>query len=228
MIILSIGAHPDDETCAGGTLLKYANEGHEVYILTTTRGEGGSTGYPPVCERPELGRVREQECRNAGAVLGARDVLFLPYIDPDATDGVIHAIDATLEQFSASIQEVLLRLRPDVVITHGTDGEYGHPQHIFTREATFHALRALRPWHPRQVLTWCAAYPDPEVPAEMNLSDPADLFVDIQPYAGRKLEAFKQHHSQYEPVRNYFKDKGGAFLSEKIEAFRNWPELCQP
>ncbi len=44
MIVLSIGAHPDDETCAAGTLIKYAQEGHDVYILTTTRGEGGSTG----------------------------------------------------------------------------------------------------------------------------------------------------------------------------------------
>jgi LmbE family N-acetylglucosaminyl deacetylase len=52
MIVLSIGAHPDDETCASGTLIKYAEEGYDVYILMTTRGEGGSTGEPPVtCSR---------------------------------------------------------------------------------------------------------------------------------------------------------------------------------
>jgi LmbE family N-acetylglucosaminyl deacetylase len=153
MIILAIAAHPDDETCASGTLAKYATEGHSVYILMTTRGKGGSTGEPPICERSALGRVREQEGRNAGAVIGAREVLFLPYIDPEASNGVLHAIDATLEEFSASIQEVMSRLRPDVVITHGTNGEYGHPQHIFTQHATFHALRSLQPWRPREVLT---------------------------------------------------------------------------
>ncbi len=232
MIVLSIGAHPDDETCAAGTLIKYAQEGHAVYILTTTRGEGGSTGVPPVCERPELGRVREQEGREAGAVIGARQVIYLPYVDPDATDGITKAIDATPEQFAASIQAVLEYLRPDVIITHGTDGEYGHPQHIFTQRATFQALRNLADaepaWRPQEVLTWCAAYPDPEVPAEMNQSDPADWFVDIRPYYPRKLEAFMQHRSQYYGVTSYFKDKGGAFMAAKIEAFRRWPEFCLP
>ena len=231
MIVLSIGAHPDDETCAAGTLIKYAQEGHDVYILTTTRGEGGSTGEPPVCERPELGRVREQEGRNAGAVIGARLVIYLPYVDPDATDGITRAVDATPEEFTASIQEVLEHLRPDVIITHGTDGEYGHPQHIFTQQATFQALRNLaaaeQSWRPQEVITWCAAYPDPEVPGEMNQSDPADLLVDIRPYAQRKMEAFKQHRSQFMPVQNYFKDKGGAFMAMEIEAFRRWPEFCR-
>lgn len=225
MIILAIAAHPDDETCASGTLAKYAAEGHAVYILMTTRGEGGSTGEPPVCERSDLGQVREQEGRNAGAVIGAREVLFLPYIDPEANDGVLHAIDATLEEFSASIQEVIGRLRPDVVITHGTNGEYGHPQHIFTQQATFHALRSLQPWRPGEVLTWCAAYPNPEVPAEVNQEDPADVLMDIRPWVALKLAAFQQHRSQYFPVISYFKDKGGAFLSEKIESFRIWPEF---
>ena len=231
MIILSIGAHPDDETCAGGTLIKYADEGHDVYILSTTRGEGGSTGIPPVCERPELGRVREQEGRDAGAVIGARQVIFLPYVDPHATDDVTKAVNATLEEFAASIQEVLEHLHPDVVITHGTDGEYGHPQHIFTQQATFQALRNLavgwQPWRPQEVLTWCAAYPDPEVPGEVNQSDPADLLVDIRPYFQRKLEAFKQHRSQFVAVQSFFKDKGGAFMAMQVEAFRRWPEFCR-
>ncbi len=69
-------------SAAGSTLIKYAKEGHDVYVLTTTRGEGGSTGEPPVFERSELGHVREQEGHDAGAVIGARQVLFLPYVDP--------------------------------------------------------------------------------------------------------------------------------------------------
>jgi len=51
--------------------------------------------------------VREQEGRDAGSVIEAREVLFLPYIDPEASAGMLHAIDATLEEFSASIQEVM-------------------------------------------------------------------------------------------------------------------------
>lgn len=55
---------------------------------------------------------------------------------------------------------MLEHLHPDVIITYGTDGEYGHPQHIFTQQATFRALRnlalgprGLQPWRPQEVLT---------------------------------------------------------------------------
>src|SRR5690242_15525901 len=81
--ILVISAHPDDETmAAGGTLAMYAEQGYDVYILETTRGEGGEVGEPPLASREQLGAVREDELRCAAAALGARDVLFLPYLDP--------------------------------------------------------------------------------------------------------------------------------------------------
>ena len=43
MNILAIGAHPDDvEICCGGTLTKYRNNGHKIYIALTTSGNIGS------------------------------------------------------------------------------------------------------------------------------------------------------------------------------------------
>src|SRR5690349_12832819 len=124
MKILAIGAHPDDETgFAGGILAKYASEGHDVYVLLTTRGEGGSMGEPPVCERSELGAVREAEARAAIAALGLRDIEFLPYQDPVISENhTLHPIDVSLEEFSGAIADVVARLRPDVVLTHGSGG----------------------------------------------------------------------------------------------------------
>jgi len=81
--ILVISAHPDDETLfAGGTLAKFANQGHDVTILETTRGEGGEVGDPPLTTRENLGAWREQEARNAAKALGVRNIFFLPYVDP--------------------------------------------------------------------------------------------------------------------------------------------------
>jgi LmbE family N-acetylglucosaminyl deacetylase len=227
MIVLCIGAHPDDETYAGGTLAKLADEGHEVYLLVTTRGEGGSAGSPALCERHELGQVREQECRAAGAVLGARDVLFLPYEDPRPAEGKAQAVKASLEEFSAAIQAVVEQLRPDVVITHGSTGEYGHPQHIFTHQAALHALRGLWPWRPQDLLTWSAAHPNPEVPADINLEDPADMIVNIRPWTERKRAAFHEHHTQVEAVMNYYRERGGVYMAEQVEAFHRWPEFSR-
>ncbi|MBW2469668.1 MAG: PIG-L family deacetylase, partial [Deltaproteobacteria bacterium] len=53
--ILVISAHPDDETLfGGGTLARYARQGHAIYILETTRGEGGEVGEPPLTTRENL------------------------------------------------------------------------------------------------------------------------------------------------------------------------------
>lgn len=220
MHILAIAAHPDDETCAGGLLAKYADEGHTVGILFTTRGEGAGLGDPPVCARAELGSIREQEARAAGKILGAQQVLFLPFIDP-VYDGQIHAIDTTLEQFSQALQEVFAQFKPDVVITHGTDGEYGHPQHIFTQQAVFHALRQMNA-HPAKLLTWHASHPQVHLEGDTNLSDPADLLVDIRPWAERKLRSLQAHRTQFPSLAQNALEANTPIIGLEFEAYRTW------
>jgi N-acetylglucosamine malate deacetylase 2 len=224
MRVLVIAAHPDDETVfCGGTIAKYASEGHEVFILLTTRGEGGETGEPPLCARDELGMVREREAQAAGAALGAREVLFLPFCDPVVgPDDTLYHIDATPAEFSAAIAELIARLRPDVVITHGSNGEYGHPQHIFTHQSVFAALRQLEPWRPAELLTWGGAYPDPEKPRHINRDDPADIVLDITPWLPQKIAAMDAHRTQH---GLFFRKNPGKTLAElpgRKESFRRW------
>lgn len=199
MLVLAIGAHPDDETMfAGGMLARYAAAGHDVYILLTTRGEGGDVGEPPLCSREELGALREQEARNAAAALHAQKVMFLPFVDPlVGPDDTLSAVDATPAAFSDAIATVIGSLLPDVILTHGSNGEYGHPQHIFTHTAVFEALHSLRPWQPQEVLTWCAAYPEPERPRYINQDDPADIVLDVTPWLPQKIAAAKAYQSQH-------------------------------
>src|SRR4051794_29890295 len=142
-VLLAVSAHPDDDTLfAGGTLARYASEGYDVFTLCTTRGEGGEVGEPPVSSKEQLGQYREAEARCAAQALGERDIFFLDYVDPHMEiDGIPLPIDANLEQFSSAIAAYLVRLRPEIVITHGTDGEYGHPQHRFTHQAVRAAIQ---------------------------------------------------------------------------------------
>ena len=103
--ILAISAHPDDESLfAGGTLAMYAERGHQVYILETTRGEGGEVGEPPLTTKENLGAYREQEVRKAARALGVRDIYFLPFIDPHMEiNGIARPIDITLDEFVKAI-----------------------------------------------------------------------------------------------------------------------------
>lgn len=52
------------------------------------------------------------------------EVTFLPYVDPHMEiDGEAARIDAPLAEFVAAIAAEIARVRPDIVITHGSGGE---------------------------------------------------------------------------------------------------------
>lgn len=219
-----VAAHPDDESSAGGLLAKYASEGKQLSLVYLTRGEGGPCGDPPLCERSDLGRMREQEAREAGQILGVSDFTFLPYIDHGRIDDVLQPIAAPLEELSGALREIFLAQRPEVVLTHGSDGEYGHPQHIQTHRATLLALRSLWPWRPAAVLTFCAAHPEVMVPESVNQNDPADWVIDIAPWREQKLRSFQAHSTQFNVIVAYYRRLGSPFMEEQIETYRHWPE----
>ena len=142
--LLCVLAHPDDESLGnGGVLAKYAAEGVETYLVTATRGERGWLGNSKEYPGPEaLGRVREAELYAAAEVLGIRRVEFLDYLDGDLDQ-------AQPAEVIARIAEHVRQIKPQVVITFGPDGGYGHPDHIaisqFTSAAVFAAANPGAP-----------------------------------------------------------------------------------
>ena len=195
--ILAVSAHPDDGILfAGGTLAMYASQHHEVYLLDTTRGEGGEVGEPPYATKENLGKVREKEERNAAAAIGVKKVFFLPFIDPDMEIGGIPLpIDVPIEKFSQAIGKYLSRLQPDLVITHGSNGEYGHPQHIYTHQAVRKALSetSLK----IAFMTWQAWHEPSQYKRILNKDDPADIIYDTTPWRDAKVKAALCYQTQH-------------------------------
>lgn len=128
-------AHPDDESFGmGATLAKYAAEGVGTYLVTATRGERGWQGPPDQNPGMEsLGRLREGELREAASILGLREVRFLDYVDADVDR-------ADPAEATGRIVAHLRRVRPQVVVTFGLDGGYGHPDHIAVAQLTAAAV----------------------------------------------------------------------------------------
>jgi LmbE family N-acetylglucosaminyl deacetylase len=118
MRIIAFSPHPDDvEILCAGTLAKYAAQGHDVAIAVVTRGDVGS----PTLSREEIAAVREQEARNAAAIIGAR-FFWLGYDDEflfDGPDVRRHFID------------VIRQFRPDLALCPDKDSDY-HPDHTRT------------------------------------------------------------------------------------------------
>jgi LmbE family N-acetylglucosaminyl deacetylase len=138
---MAVLAHPDDESLGvGGTLAKYAADGVDVFLLTATRGDGGQyrghrAGDPQHPGPLALATIREAELRAAASTLGVREVSLLDYHDQ-------HLDRANPRQAVADIAGHLRRVRPDVVVTFGPDGAYGHPDHIAISQFTTAAIVA--------------------------------------------------------------------------------------
>ena len=78
LTILCVAAHPDDED--GATLAYYSKiKGYNAYTVFYTKGEGGQNEIGPELY-DELGKIREQECKNAAAINGTIP-LFLGELD---------------------------------------------------------------------------------------------------------------------------------------------------
>jgi LmbE family N-acetylglucosaminyl deacetylase len=135
--LLCVLAHPDDESLGtGGILARYAAEGIETYLVTATRGERGWQGLPEEYPGAEaLGKIREAELLAAAAVLGLHRVELLDYLD-----GELDQVPPT--EAIAKITRHIRRVQPDVVVTFGPDGAYGHPDHIAISQFTTAALVA--------------------------------------------------------------------------------------
>ena len=134
--VLSVWAHPDDEAfVAAGALAGAAGRGCRVVSVYATLGEHGWQGAPE--RRPrDLGGVRSRELAGALAALGVDEWRCLGY--PDGGLAGIPFMDGV-----ARLLDILEDVRPDHVITFGSDGFTGHPDH---RTVSAWTTAAVRHW----------------------------------------------------------------------------------
>jgi LmbE family N-acetylglucosaminyl deacetylase len=120
--ILSVWAHPDDETiCCGGIMSLAVQNGHRVVCVTATKGEKGvqdEARWP--AER--LGDIRAEELRCALECLGIHEHRWLGYTDGE----LIHVPEAEgVNKLAGIITEV----KPQTILTFPPDGVTGHDDH---------------------------------------------------------------------------------------------------
>ena len=88
--ILTVHAHPDDESSKGpGTINLYASQGVRTTLVCCTGGEEGDI-LNPAMERPEvkedLASVRRSELDLAASIIGYDEVVMLGYRDSGMPD----------------------------------------------------------------------------------------------------------------------------------------------
>ena len=202
MHIVLIGAHPDDETFASGTIAKYVDRGHRATIVHATRGGKGHWEIPS----DELREIRSREMTKAAEILGA-EVMFLDFEDASVPQG-----DVLREAFV----NVYRKLKPDIVLTF-------HPQvsrddHRRVGEAASDAsLKASLPLH----VTGLQAHgPEADIfffGAPISGQEP-DTYIDVTDYMDVKIGSFRHHVSQwYEWGKP--REEQGDYLERLVERY---------
>ncbi len=138
LTLMAVFAHPDDEAFGtGGVLARYAAEGCDVHLVTATRGEAGEIA-PGVDANPaNLPDVRERELRCACQAYGIQPPHLLGYMDGQLA--IVHQGQAV-----ARIVRLIREIRPQVVLTFGPDGIYGHYDHIAVHRWTAIAVELAK------------------------------------------------------------------------------------
>lgn len=167
LTLLAVHAHPDDEIFGGGALARVADEGIRVVLVTATRGEEGEILDPdldPDEARSRLGSIREEELRQAAALLGIGEIHLLGYRDSGmagtpANDNPDNFHNTDLDEVTGRLVRIIRETRPQVIVTYDERGNYGHPDHIAAHRAAVAAFEAapdpgrfptpgLEPWQP--------------------------------------------------------------------------------
>jgi LmbE family N-acetylglucosaminyl deacetylase len=124
MKILAIGAHPDDiEAGCSGSLAKYAQNGHDIYLLIMTEGHMGGEGS-----------VRKKEQNKSAKVIKPKEVIWGGYKDTLLTPH--------MNQMVHDIEVVLKKIKPDFIFVHYEDDT--HQDHRALAKATISATRYIR------------------------------------------------------------------------------------
>ena len=170
MRLMLVHAHPDDEVINNGiTMAHYASLGHQVTLVTCTRGEEGEVLVSDLAHlasdrEDRLGEHREVELADAMSILGIEDFRFLGspirrYRDSGMmgtppNERADSFWQSDLESAAKDLADVMLAVRPHVLITYDEFGGYGHPDHIKANQIAMRAAESIRPSWSIQKIYW--------------------------------------------------------------------------
>ena len=126
--ILAVFAHPDDETLIGPLLSAYARKGVRVRLVIATNGDQGVSPHAGIPAGPALAEVRAKEAQCSSQALGIEAPIMLGFEDGELGRFGLPPWEY-LGRLERELRDLLAELRPDVVITFGPEGAYGHPDH---------------------------------------------------------------------------------------------------
>ncbi|MCP4405330.1 MAG: PIG-L family deacetylase [bacterium] len=138
MKILYIYPHPDDESFGPAHVMsKHRRQGHEVYLLTLTKGGATRQRFKYQYSVEKMGDVRYLEMLEVAKVLDLTEMTVL-----DLPDSGLKELDP--RQIEQVVKEHIERIQPDVVATYAVHGISGFHDHLVTYAVVKRVFTELR------------------------------------------------------------------------------------
>jgi len=198
---LYVFPHPDDESFGPAPLIaQQQRQGHDVHLLTLTRGEATSQRDRLGLTKEEMAETRYQEMMDVAEVLRLASIRVLQY-----PDGALAETSPLM--LEDTVAEHLHRTRADVVVTYPVHGVSGHPDHLVAHAVVKRVVCAFRSEgidYPKRLafFTLAAPPPDADRPEHLRHSPDAliDCTVDLDPADMETAERALDCYETYQPV----------------------------
>lgn len=126
MNILYVFPHPDDESFGPApAMAAQLRQGHQVHLLTLTKGEATKQRFKLGISKKEMGEIRYKEMKCVENVLGLSSMTVL-----DLPDGKLKNLDPI--EIETAVNKHIEQIKPDVLITYAVHGISGFHDHLVT------------------------------------------------------------------------------------------------
>jgi LmbE family N-acetylglucosaminyl deacetylase len=177
MKIVVFTAHPADSIIgAGGTLARYVQEGHTVVDVCATIGQA----LRPDMNPDDVGRIREEERKQAAKILGYTEVRNMGYRDTELPYN---------REVAGKITEIIRAEQPDIVMTYWWQNI--HPDLRNLSKAVSDALIFAAFYYPSKLPAWNVK--KLYVFSGMNsINWNPEFYIDITEFIDKKRQALQE------------------------------------
>jgi len=206
--VLVIIAHPDDEIFVSGTICLCAEKGFRMALACVTDGDAGDRELLPANFDVRVAEVRRRSLELSATVLGIADVIFLE--QADVPHEVARADSWDQQLVVGSIARVIEHLQPQLILTHGPLGGYGHPAHRMVHDCVMKAVRQTA--FLGSVFSFCGQVKHAFF--SWHFERPSDVTVDVRAFLRRRSASLSYHQSEIDFfLQPYFPRSLRKFLS---------------
>lgn len=224
MKILYVFPHPDDESFGPVPAISaQLRQGHDVYLLTLTKGEATKQRHRLGINKKEMGEIRFREMQCVEKVLGLSGMTVLDL--PDSRLKNMNPIE--IEQV---IKKHIHEIQPEVIVTYAVHGVSGFEDHLVSHAVVKRVFCELQQKGSEylQRLALYTHYAEEEVESKFNLKsskkEEINCWVETDEKDRQKFLAALDCYETYQQVIEDSGVKNAVDGSVPFEIFGESPE----